>query len=69
MIRAVVREGPTEPISLMTVYISDHQRAMLRIPGDEQPGEYLVEAVVDDGSLLVDTDCCWIDIEVKVTVK
>jgi hypothetical protein len=42
---------------------------MLRIPADEQPGEYLVEAVVDDGSLLVDTDCCWIDIEVKVTVK
>jgi hypothetical protein len=34
-----------------------------------EPGEYVLQAVVDDGSLLVGTYCCWINAEVKVTVK
>ena len=32
-------------------------------------GEYVLHAVVDDGSLFVGTYCCWIDAEVKVTVR
>jgi hypothetical protein len=34
-----------------------------------EPGEYLLQAVVDDSSLLSGTYCCWVNIEVKVTVK
>jgi hypothetical protein len=34
-----------------------------------EPGEYIVQAVVDDGSLYVGTYCCWINAEVRVTVK
>ena len=33
-----------------------------------QPGEYVVQAVVDDGSLLAGTYCCWVSQEVKITV-
>jgi hypothetical protein len=34
-----------------------------------EPGEYVLQAVVDDGSLLVGTYCCWINVEVTVTVR
>ena len=34
-----------------------------------EPGDYVVQAVVDDGSLYVGTYCCWINAESKVTVK
>jgi hypothetical protein len=34
-----------------------------------EPGEYVVQAVVDDNSLLSGTYCCWINTELKVTVK
>jgi hypothetical protein len=34
-----------------------------------QPGEYIVQAVVDDGSVLGGTYCCWVNTELKVTVK
>lgn len=34
-----------------------------------EPGEYTLQAVVDDGSLYVGTYCCWINAVVKVTVK
>jgi hypothetical protein len=34
-----------------------------------EPGQYVVQAVVDDGSLYVGTYCCWINAEVTVTVK
>jgi hypothetical protein len=34
-----------------------------------EPGEYIIQAVVDDGSLLVGTYCCWINTELKVIVK
>jgi hypothetical protein len=34
-----------------------------------EPGEYVIQAVVDDGSLYVGTYCCWIGAEVRVTVK
>lgn len=34
-----------------------------------EPGEYTLQAVVDDGSLFVGTYCCWINSEVKVTVR
>ena len=37
--------------------------------GFSQPGEYVVQAVVDDGSLLAGTYCCWVSQEVKITVK
>jgi hypothetical protein len=33
-----------------------------------EPGEYVVQAIVDDGSLLSGTYCCWINTELKVTV-
>jgi len=33
-----------------------------------QPGEYVVQAIVDDGSLLSGTYCCWINTELKVIV-
>ena len=34
-----------------------------------EPGEYVVQAIVDDSSLLSGTYCCWINSELKVTVK
>jgi hypothetical protein len=34
-----------------------------------EPGEYVLQAVVDDGSLFVGTYCCWIDAEVAVTAN
>ncbi len=34
-----------------------------------EPGEYVLQAVVDDSSLLSGTYCCWVNTEVKVTVK
>ena len=34
-----------------------------------EPGEYVLQAVVDDGSLLTGTYCCWVNTEVRVTVK
>jgi hypothetical protein len=34
-----------------------------------EPGEYVVQAVVDDSSLLSGTYCCWINTNLKVTVK
>jgi hypothetical protein len=34
-----------------------------------EPGEYVIQGVVDDGSLLAGTYCCWISREVRVTVK
>jgi hypothetical protein len=34
-----------------------------------EPGEYTLQAVVDDGSLYVGTYCCWINAEVKVKVQ
>lgn len=33
------------------------------------PGEYVIQAVIDDGSLLTGTYCCWVNTELKVTVK
>lgn len=33
-----------------------------------QPGEYTLQAVVDDGSLLTGTYCCWVNTEVTVIV-
>lgn len=33
------------------------------------PGEYVIQAVIDDGSLLSGTYCCWVNTELKVTVK
>ena len=33
-----------------------------------EPGEYVVQAIVDDSSLLSGTYCCWINSELKVTV-
>ena len=35
----------------------------------DEPGEYVLQAVVDDGSLFVGTYCCWVNRELKVTVK
>ena len=32
-------------------------------------GEYVLQAVVDDGSLLTGTYCCWVNTEVRVSVK
>jgi hypothetical protein len=34
-----------------------------------EPGEYVLHAVVDDGSRFAGTYCCWISAEAKVTVK
>jgi hypothetical protein len=34
-----------------------------------EPGEYIIQGVVDDGSLLAGTYCCWVSREVKVIVK
>jgi hypothetical protein len=34
-----------------------------------EPGEYVIQGVVDDGSLLAGTYCCWISREVRVTVE
>jgi hypothetical protein len=34
-----------------------------------EPGEYVIQGVVDDGSLLAGTYCCWVGREVRVTVK
>lgn len=34
-----------------------------------EPGEYIVQAVVDDGSLLSGTYCCWVNTELRVTVR
>ena len=34
-----------------------------------EPGEYVIQGVVDDGSLLAGTYCCWVAREVRVTVK
>jgi hypothetical protein len=33
-----------------------------------EPGEYVIQGVVDDGSLLAGTYCCWVSREVRVTV-
>jgi hypothetical protein len=33
------------------------------------PGEYILQAVVDDGSLFVGTYCCWVNTEAKITVR
>lgn len=33
-----------------------------------EPGQYIVQAVVDDGSLLSGTYCCWVNTELAVTV-
>jgi hypothetical protein len=35
----------------------------------DEPGEYQLQAVVDDGSLFVGTYCCWINADAKVIVK
>jgi hypothetical protein len=37
--------------------------------GFREPGEYVLQAVVDDGSMMAGTYCCWINTEVRVTVK
>ena len=34
-----------------------------------EPGDYAIQGVVDDGSLLAGTYCCWVSREVRVTVK
>jgi hypothetical protein len=34
-----------------------------------EPGEYIIQAIVDDGSLLSGTYCCWVNTELRVTVK
>ena len=34
-----------------------------------QAGEYVLQGVVDDGSLLAGTYCCWVSREVRLTVK
>jgi hypothetical protein len=34
-----------------------------------EPGEYVVQGVVDDGSLFAGTYCCWVSREVTVSVK
>jgi hypothetical protein len=34
-----------------------------------EPGDYVLQAVVDDSSLLSGTYCCWVNTEVKVSVK
>ncbi len=34
-----------------------------------QPGEYVLQGVVDDGSLLAGTYCCWVSREVRIKVK
>jgi hypothetical protein len=34
-----------------------------------EPGEYVVQGVVDDGSLFAGTYCCWVSREVTVLVK
>jgi hypothetical protein len=34
-----------------------------------EPGEYVLQGVVDDGSLLAGTYCCWVSEEVRIKVK
>jgi hypothetical protein len=34
-----------------------------------EAGDYVLQSVVDDGSLMVGTYCCWINNEVRVTVR
>jgi hypothetical protein len=34
-----------------------------------EPGEYVLQGVVDDGSLLAGTYCCWVSQEVRIKVK
>ena len=34
-----------------------------------EPGEYIFQGVVDDGSLMAGTYCCWVSREVRITVK
>ena len=34
-----------------------------------EPGEYVIQGVVDDGSLLAGTYCCWVSSEVRVVVQ
>ena len=34
-----------------------------------EPGEYVIQGVVDDGSLFAGTYCCWVSREVTVSVK
>jgi hypothetical protein len=34
-----------------------------------EPGEYVVQGVVDDGSLMAGTYCCWVSREVRITVR
>jgi len=34
-----------------------------------EPGEYVIQGVVDDGSLMAGTYCCWVSQEVRITVK
>jgi hypothetical protein len=37
--------------------------------GFSEPGEYVIQGVVDDGSLFAGTYCCWVSREVTVSVK
>ena len=34
-----------------------------------EPGEYVIQGVVDDGSLLAGTYCCWVSREVRIMVE
>jgi hypothetical protein len=34
-----------------------------------EPGDYVLLATVEDGSVIVGTYCCWVNTEIKVTVK
>jgi len=34
-----------------------------------EPGDYLIQGVVDDGSLMAGTYCCWVSREVRITVR
>jgi len=34
-----------------------------------EAGEYVIQGVVDDGSLLAGTYCCWMSHEVRIKVK
>jgi hypothetical protein len=37
--------------------------------GFSEPGEYVIQGVVDDGSLFAGTYCCWVSREVTISVK
>ena len=50
-----------------TAYL-DEGKSLVKVTFSE-PGEYVIQGVVDDGSLLAGTYCCWVAREVKVAVK